>query len=686
MADDGLSSQVLEYLSKKGYNRTEATLRMESANQDVDGRPIHTRVEESGGVKYGKAFALFRSWIEENLEIYKPDLRRLLWPVFVYSFLDLVSDFYPQEARTFFSNLREMFENEHEDDLRGLQAIALPEHVGTNEIAKIYQSHRYRATLSQTAFFNLIQFLESKEKEGGAVIVGILQSRLNVVTVERTAEDQFSLARLLERAKHKEDFPAEDEGIPGHNPGSAKLDSSAGSAVLTKLKLGQITLDAEGRQDVLGDLEDEDRTNPPAIGQPSLVETFEQRIKREESEDIPGRTELPPRPPPLARDVAMEVQKVKENRDRLTISEKTGGVGPGMNVVMYTFHNTHDGITCLDFSGDYLLIAVGTDMHFIRVWSLDGSPLPGPAPANSQESRPSASHRLIGHSGPVYAVSFAPATASSDKQQITKAKYLLSSSADKTVRLWSLDAWACLVVYKGHDGPVWDVTWGPFGHYFLTGSHDRTARLWSTDRVDYLRLFVGHDRDVDHVCFHPNSAYVFTGSCDKMVRMWLVTNGYPVRMFTGHTGNITALACSPSGKLLASADDVGTIILWDLAPGKLLKRMRGHGKGGIWSLTWSIESTVIVSGGADGTVRVWDVQLPNDASGQGKAVGEGGAGQKIDGAAQVANVSGAGGKKKAKEVMVTSDQISAFPTKKSPVYRAMFTQQNLVLAGSAYLP
>ncbi|KAI4190343.1 MAG: hypothetical protein L6R41_000869 [Letrouitia leprolyta] len=685
---ESLISQVLEYLSKKGYNRTEAMLRMESANQDVDGRPIQTRVEESGGVKYGKAFGLFRNWIEENLEIYKPDLRRLLWPVYVYSFLDLVSDFYPREAKTFFTNFRESFENEHEDDLRGLQAIALPEHVATNEIAKIYHSQRYRVTLSQTAFFNLIQFLESKEKEGGAVIVSILQSRLNVVTVERTAEDQFSLAKLLERAKQVENFPGEDEGIPGHNPGSANLDRNAGSAVLTKLKLGQVILDAEGRQDVLGDLEDEDKAKPPAPGQPSLVEVFEQRIKREESEEVPGRTELPPRPPPLARDIAMEVQKVKENRDRMKISGRTDGVGPGVSVVMYTFHNTNDSITCLDFSGDYLLVAAGTDMHYIRVWSLDGSTLPGPPQANGpgQDPRPSSSHRLIGHSGPVYAVSFAPATASSDKQNITKAKYLLSCSADKTVRLWSLDAWACLVVYKGHDGPVWDVSWGPFGHYFLTGSFDRTARLWSTDRVDYLRLFVGHDRDVDHVCFHPNSAYIFTGSCDKIVRMWLVTNGYPVRMFTGHTGNITAIACSPDGKLLASADDAGTIILWDLAPGKLFKRMRGHGKGGIWSLTWSVESTVVMSGGADGTVRVWDVQLPNDAGGQGKVVGEGGAGQKIDGAASVANVSGAGGKKKPKEVMVTSDQISAFPTKKSPVYKVMFTQQNLVLAGGAYMP
>ncbi|KAL8759079.1 MAG: hypothetical protein Q9199_001033 [Rusavskia elegans] len=676
--------KVLEYLSKKGYNRTEAMLRMESANQDVDGRPIQTRVEESGGVKYGKAFDLFRIWIEENLEIYKPDLRRLLWPVFVYSFLDLVSQWFPRESKNFFNSYREIFENEHEHDLRALQAVALPEHVDSSEIAKIYYSQRYRVTLSQTAFYNLVGFLESKEKEGGAVLVSLIQKQLNVCTVERTADEQFSLAKLIERAKRPDDFPAEDEGIPGHNPGSANVTQGAGTSVLTRLKLGQMTLDQESRQDVLGELQNEDKINPPAPGQSSLAEAFEQRIKREESEDVPGRTELPPRPPPIARDIAMEVQKVKENRDRFQISGRTGGVGPGVSVTMFTFHNTNDSVTCLDFSGDYRLVAAGFDLHYIRVWSLDGSPLPGPPELDGQDSRPTASHRLIGHSGPVYNVSFAPATASTDKQGITNCRYLLSCSADKSVRLWSLESWACVVVYKGHDGPVWDVTWGPHGHYFLTGSLDRTARLWSTDRVDYLRLFVGHDRDVDHVCFHPNSAYVFTGSCDKMVRMWLVTNGYPVRMFTGHASNITALACSPDGKILASADDSGTIILWDLAPGKLLKRMRGHGKGGIWSLTWSVESTVLVSGGADGTVRVWDVQLPNDASGQGKVIGEGGAGQNME--PSVSNVSGAGGKKKAKEVTVTSDQISAFPTKKSPVYKVMFTQQNLVLAGGAFLP
>ena len=48
--------QVIEYLSKKGYSKTESMLRQESANQDVDGRPFNTKAEETGGVKYGKAF------------------------------------------------------------------------------------------------------------------------------------------------------------------------------------------------------------------------------------------------------------------------------------------------------------------------------------------------------------------------------------------------------------------------------------------------------------------------------------------------------------------------------------------------------------------------------------------------------------------------------------------------------
>ncbi|KAI9823920.1 MAG: Transcription initiation factor TFIID subunit 5 [Thelocarpon impressellum] len=718
--DPNRVKQVIEYLSKKGYSRTEAMLRMESSNVDKDGRPLYSKSDDKGANKYGMAFDMIRNWIEGNLEIYKPSLKRLLWPLFVYSFLTLVMEFSPEDCDKFFVAYKDLFATEHEDDLRKLAAIRLPEHVQDSEITQIYRGSKYRISLTKVAYFSLIQYLESKEKEGGAAVISLLQQHCNVVTTERGVADPHSLAAMLNKAV-MDDMPGEDEGIPGHNPGSANTNENA-PAVLPKLKLGHLPMEPELMGDVQAELEDEDVKDPPAAGRKSLVQEFHDSIKREESEEAPARGDIP-LPPSLARDVALEVQKVKEHRDRFRVDGKSGGAGPALSVCMFTFHNTYDGITCLDFSQDNLLVAAGTEDSYIRVWSLDGTKLESIIPPRPNQEPPSNSRRLIGHSGPVYAVSFSPAIARGSTDPSvppTSPRYLVSSSADKTIRLWSVDAWACMVIFKGHDQPVWDVTWGPYGHYFLTGSHDKTARLWSTDHIAFLRMFVGHDQDVDTVAFHPNSAYVFTGSSDKTVRMWAVTTGTAVRLFTGHTGNVTSLACSPDGKVLASADDAGSIILWDLASGRRKKRMRGHSKGGIWSLSWCVESTVLVSGGADGTVRVWDAvgSIDTVANPQGKVVAEGGAGQKIDGGgasgaagalgtaaggtgpstaaggsgaaaaggAGASSGGGGGAKKKSKEVVVTADQISAFPTKKSPVYRVKVTRQNLVLAGGAFLP
>jgi transcription initiation factor TFIID subunit 5 len=400
----------------------------------------------------------------------------------------------------------------------------------------------------------------------------------------------------------------------------------------------------------------------------------------------------------------MEVQKIKENRDRLKIDSRTGGIGPGLSVVMYTFHNTSDNICCIDIAGDTNLVAAGFSESYIRIWTLDGSVLGKDVDGTAFNSR-----RLIGHSGPVYAVAFAPSTANPGGDLgDTDSRWLLSSSADGTIRLWTMHGYQCFAVYKGHVGPVWSVCWGPYGHYFASVGHDKTARVWATDEIRQLRFLVGHDDCVDVATWHPNSAYVFTASSDKTVRMWAITNGNPVRMFTGHTCMITALACSNNGKYLASADENGSILIWDLGPGRLLKKMRGHGKGGIWSLSWSSESTVLVSGGADCTVRAWDVtgaakEAATTAAG-GKADGGGATTSKTDGASSAtlaaagatASASGgtlptgaggsAGGKKRVKAAVVSSDQISAFATKQSPVYYAKFTNMNLVLAAGAFLP
>lgn len=372
----------------------------------------------------------------------------------------------------------------------------------------------------------------------------------------------------------------------------------------------------------------------------------------------------------------------------------------------------------MDFSDDGELVAVGTSESYIRVWSLDGKAL---SSMNAHEKGSKFnSRKLIGHAGPVYDVSFSDSASGSptrlfgDEAQSgakldTKPKLLLSSSADSSIRLWSLESWSCLCVYKSHDGPVYRTLWSPHGHYFLSGGYDKVARVWMQDHASPQRMLVGHDTSLSAIAWHPNGMYVFSASdeTDKTIRMWSVITAGCVRVFSGHTEHITAIECAPNGKIMASADVAGNIFFWDLAKGTRIKRSRGHAKGGIWSLSFSVESNILASGGQDGTVRLWDVESPADPQ---KAAQQAGleAAAALPGAdaaaaapatteaarnagtqsGQAAASTGAAGthKKKGKEFMITPDQISAFPTKKTPVTRVKFTRMNLVVVGGCYDP
>lgn len=57
------------------------------------------------------------------------------------------------------------------------------------------------------------------------------------------------------------------------------------------------------------------------------------------------------------------------------------------------------------------------------------------------------------------------------------------------------------------------------------------------------------------------------------------------------------------------------INLWDLGSGQRIKKMTGH-TASVYSLAFSAESSLLVSGGADWTVRCWDVKAAGGPKGK----------------------------------------------------------------------
>jgi WD40 repeat protein len=75
-----------------------------------------------------------------------------------------------------------------------------------------------------------------------------------------------------------------------------------------------------------------------------------------------------------------------------------------------------------------------------------------------------------------------------------------------------------------------------------------------------------------------------------------------------HRGSVNSMALSPDGKELATGGIDGTVRVWDLASGELLRAMVGHNYY-VHGLSWSPDGKVIASAGTwDGTIRLWDAR------------------------------------------------------------------------------
>jgi WD40 repeat protein len=100
--------------------------------------------------------------------------------------------------------------------------------------------------------------------------------------------------------------------------------------------------------------------------------------------------------------------------------------------------------------------------------------------------------------------------------------YALSSSWDKTLRLWELSTGVTTRRFVGHTNDVLSVSFSADNRQIVSGSRDRTIKLWNTlGDCKYTITEKGHTEWVSCVRFSPNpqNPVIVSAGWDKVVKV-----------------------------------------------------------------------------------------------------------------------------------------------------------------------
>jgi cytosolic iron-sulfur protein assembly protein CIAO1 len=207
-----------------------------------------------------------------------------------------------------------------------------------------------------------------------------------------------------------------------------------------------------------------------------------------------------------------------------------------------------------------------------------------------------------------------------------------SASFDGSVVVWqSLDRsfrkWEKIAALEGHDSEVKCVSWSSDGNFVATCGRDKKVWVWErllSGDFECAAMLDGHTQDVKFLKWHPTANVLFSCGYDDTIKVWLDDNDewYCSSTWKGHTSTVWGISLDSTGGRLLSVSADQSAILWEAESSidpagewRQITALSGLHTQPIYSVDWSAENGVIVTGGGDNAIKLLQYSRSTDDGG-----------------------------------------------------------------------
>jgi len=198
------------------------------------------------------------------------------------------------------------------------------------------------------------------------------------------------------------------------------------------------------------------------------------------------------------------------------------------------FVNHSNAVTCLHTSLHVRDLLSGSKDCTAQLWDLE-------EPATRNNELPQPKRILRGHSGPITCV-----------KQIG-CDSAITSSTDRTVRIWDKRQRKAVAVLRGHTGPVTVFQDAP-DWTLVTGSADSSIRIWDLRQTKCMFVCKEHTERVTSTLLLKKKTRIFSTSEDCLLCEWDVQTGNLLHSYQTYSRGVSCMAVSENCLITASFD------------------------------------------------------------------------------------------------------------------------------------
>ncbi len=173
----------------------------------------------------------------------------------------------------------------------------------------------------------------------------------------------------------------------------------------------------------------------------------------------------------------------------------------------------------------------------------------------------------------------------------------------------------CVDSFVGHSDWVRSLAFSSDSKLLISSSNDKTVRVWDVETKQLKHLLIGHNKRVKAIGISPDGQHIISGAVNSKIKLWETTKlsekqtsecYKTLSISSTELTLVNSLPISPDSKLFATGNGNGKIKLWDVKTGKWKDTFQGHSSS-VFALVFSGDGQTLVSGSYEKNIKIWGI-------------------------------------------------------------------------------